>query len=600
MKFVTALGALCIAVAADAALERSYTDDMGVTHTTTLEKPTIATFAHTAVSLFDYGLGTDQLIGTYGEYVVSGSDFDFEQPEQTSSYSADPEPEDIMKLLETTNLSPGCERVPGYCTEMDLDSLVELNPDYLIVHGYADSPWGFSNFTEVELAFPKTKIIYNDVSLTGDDCTVYENCYGKSMIDLIEQYQELAVFLNLEEPASMKEDLAELCAAATEFQEHMKTAHDKGIRTMAAYVDPSSAFYASPVNDMVLRMFEELGMPILHVGKCEDCSLSYFWETIPSESYFASCDNTTDFADCNEDPLYSVDVWLYDHRTKGVINNEDFAVVFPDMAVLMGQFVEWPIGGRKITPRHAIEVLKNVGPYVANAERLHVETPCVPDLDVSGEAHRQSGSGVKGAGAGEYACYNTDYHNSKYFQGCSSAEVATDANPGACYDMVAHQCGCESDRCSAEKCGAAGGIWSADCPDHCKECGEEVANPGACYDMVAHQCGCESDTCSADLCATSGGIWSADCPNHCMECGGSDEAMASLGKSEEHSSGESHVSDSHDEGEGHSSSESHGSDSHDGEEHSDDESKDDESSANKRSMFKAVVIASLLAVLATL
>jgi hypothetical protein len=55
MKFFTkTVVALCLAVA-DAALERSYTDDLGVTHTTTIEKPTIVTFAHSAVSFFDYG-----------------------------------------------------------------------------------------------------------------------------------------------------------------------------------------------------------------------------------------------------------------------------------------------------------------------------------------------------------------------------------------------------------------------------------------------------------------------------------------------------------------------------------------------------------------
>jgi hypothetical protein len=55
MKFFTkAVVALCLVVA-DAALERSYTDDLGVAHTTTIEKPTIVTFAHSAVSFFDYG-----------------------------------------------------------------------------------------------------------------------------------------------------------------------------------------------------------------------------------------------------------------------------------------------------------------------------------------------------------------------------------------------------------------------------------------------------------------------------------------------------------------------------------------------------------------
>lgn len=140
--------------------------------------------------------------------------------------------------------------MPGYCTSFSIDTLLEVNPDFLVVHGYAHSPWGFSNFTEIEVAFPKAKIIYNDISLDGDDCSTTENCYGKSMIDVVEQYRELALFLNLEEPAKLEEDLTALCEAATEFSAHMKMAHEKGIRAMASYVDPSNAFYASPVNDV--------------------------------------------------------------------------------------------------------------------------------------------------------------------------------------------------------------------------------------------------------------------------------------------------------------------------------------------------------------
>lgn len=227
---------------------------------------------------------------------------------------------------------------------------------------------------------------------------------------------------------------------------------------------------------MVLRMFEELGMPILHIGKCEDCSLNYFWESIPTESYFASCTdeqiNATDFESCNADTLYPVDVWLYDHRVRDTINNEDFAVVFPDRAILNGQYVEWPIGGRKLTPRHAIEILNSVGPVVAGADRIHDETVCVAGVDVTSTEHRQSGNGTKGAGAGEYACYNTDYHNTKYFQGCPTEKETGDSNiSGACYDMTVHQCSCDPGSCNAELCKAQNGIWSEECPNHCSsEC----------------------------------------------------------------------------------------------------------------------------------
>ena len=187
-------------------------------------------------------------------------------PEQTSSYSADPEPADIARLLQTTNLSPECERTPGYCTSFETSTLLDLDPDFLIVHGYAHSPWGFANFTEVELAFPKSKIIYNDISLEGDDCQVYENCYGVSMIDMIEQYRELAAFLNLPEQPALEQDFADLCEASTAFSENMKVAHEKGIRTMAAYVDPSMAFYASPINDVSLKSRWFLDILVLYLS----------------------------------------------------------------------------------------------------------------------------------------------------------------------------------------------------------------------------------------------------------------------------------------------------------------------------------------------
>ena len=52
----TTLSLLALApAAASAAEERTYTDDLGIVHTTTKDKPTIVTFAHTAVSAFDYG-----------------------------------------------------------------------------------------------------------------------------------------------------------------------------------------------------------------------------------------------------------------------------------------------------------------------------------------------------------------------------------------------------------------------------------------------------------------------------------------------------------------------------------------------------------------
>jgi len=203
----------------------------------------------------------------------------------------------------------------------------------------------------------------------------------------------------------------------------METTQGKGIRTMAAYMDPTTAFYASPINDMVLRMFEELGMPILHYGACTNCSISYYWESIPTEDYFVGCNDAIEES-CNNDPLYPVDVWLYDHRIRALVESDDFRVAFPDKAILAKQFVEWPIGGRKITPRHGIEILTDVGPKVAGFDRLHPETDCL-EFDATLTEFRKSGPGIKGAGAGEYVCFNRDYHNGEYFQTCPGESTTT-------------------------------------------------------------------------------------------------------------------------------------------------------------------------------
>lgn len=278
------------------------------------------------------GLGTDQLLGTYGQYFITGSDFDFSQPSQASSFSADPEPEDLVKLQSVSNLSPDCVEDYNYCLQFNISMLVDLNPDYLVVHGFAENPWSFSNFSEVLAAWPKEKIIYNDVSLEGEDCFETEACYGKSMIDVIEQYIELSEFLNYELPSEFEQDLKDLCGAAQTFQANMQIAHSNGIRTLAGALDPTNSFFANPIDDVgisawpefdhiilyishihknsfpqiVLRMFEELGMPILHLGSCvnpEACSISYYWESVATTEYFMECTDeqkaALDYASCN-------------------------------------------------------------------------------------------------------------------------------------------------------------------------------------------------------------------------------------------------------------------------------------------------------------
>jgi len=407
---------------------RSYTDNLGVTHTTDKTKPTIVTWAHRAVSLSYYGLDETQLIGTYGEWGTSGSDFSKTDPE-ASSLPMDPSSEDVKLLQSVVNLSPTCGN--EYCVEFDLQKFEELNPDEFIIHGYRGSPWAIGsilpNITEI-LGKPP---IFLEISMDkADECLDdgYKTCAGLSMIEVIDEQFELAKYLDLDTPSSMEEDRINLCKASSNFRDQMKIAQDKGLRIMPAYLTTGLSYYANVKHYMVLRMFEELGMPIMHNGACLNttvCSQNYFWEYVPIGEYFQSCDADNITASCNNNPLYPVDVWLYDHRTTLSVTNPDFAVAFPDKAIISKQYAFWPIGGRIVTPHHAAKILNIVGSDISSFERIHSATDCKLDVDVSSTAHKTTG-----LDPGEYACFNPSYHNTRYFEGdhCSSSPSSSPTN----------------------------------------------------------------------------------------------------------------------------------------------------------------------------
>jgi len=417
------------------AAARSFTDSRGDTFTTDKDKPTLVTWAHTAASLHSYGLDGTQLLGTYGEYINDGSDFDFTQPEMGSSFPADPDADELALLKDSINLSPGCEETAGYCVELDIAKLAELSPDFMLIHGYRHSPWGIANIIEniTAAGFPEDRIIFNEVSMAmGPDaknCTDehHKDCYGRSMIDQIETFLELADFLNLDKPAELEGEIEDLCVAATNFAANMKKAQEKGVRALAAYLVPTgTSYFAHVTDDPVLRMMEELGAPIIHPGACTNCTSEYYWEWIGAKDYFNQCtaDQIDDFkmAECNDETLYPVDFWLYDHRTTPTVLSDEFAEAYPDQAIQRGQLGMWAIGGRKMSPGHAATILNNVGDKFAQSDRIYAETKCTP-ADVSSVPHRTTG-----LGPGEYACYDESFHNEKYFKNCPAAgSVSTES-----------------------------------------------------------------------------------------------------------------------------------------------------------------------------
>jgi len=400
------------------AAKRTFKDDRGVEHSFDGDKATIVTFAHMAVGLSHLGMDQSQIIGTYGEYANGGSDMNYTDFSLPSSYPADPSPEDMKFLVTTKNLSPTC--LAQYCTEFKLDILEELKPDFLVAHGYKGKFWAISS-VEKNITAMGIDIIYNEISLghktDSRNCTEekkYKDCTGKTMIDEIEQLEDLSAFLGHTLPESVEADKKLMCEAVESFSANAKKAQDNGVRVMAGYLTLGTSYFANPLTDMVLRMFEELGAPMMHYDKCEsvNCTLNYFWEYIPIDEYFPCKDNRKD---CNDDVLYPVDFWLYDHRTTLNVPTPEFVINFPDKALEAKQYAYWPIGGRLVSYRHVAEILNNVGPELGKAKRLHPETSCTPDIDVSSDEHRlfknKGESELKG---GDFACFQPEFHETKY------------------------------------------------------------------------------------------------------------------------------------------------------------------------------------------
>lgn len=379
------------------------------------------------------GVTADQLIGTYGERAVDGSDFDFTAPELGSSFPADPSPEEYQFLLETTNLSPNCQA--HYCLDFDMARLAEIDPDVIVMHGYRQSVWGFeANKTQIEEIVGRP-IVFIDVSLEGPECTEgNENrCYGKSMVDVIEQVEELAMALGIDMLPSVQEDKKRMFAAAAEFQDVSAAVATRGVRVMAAYLSSQDGsdfgdvnYFANPVDDLVLRMLEELGLPLMHVD-CnqtpdqDKCPLGYFWETVPTARYFGDCAEGQSLESCQDNVMYPIDFWLYDQRTTQYVTKPEFQDFFPDKAIQAGQYGYWPIGAGTISYAHAAEILELLTVPLAKAQRLHPATSCKAGVDVTGIAHR-----VVGLSGGEYACHNRDFHNDKYLYQSESTDGGSD------------------------------------------------------------------------------------------------------------------------------------------------------------------------------
>jgi len=357
---------------------------------------------------FHFGLEPERIIATFGERSSSGSNhggyyYDGniayqelshnETPYDPDIFPADPN-EDERALLELIpgDLSSKCSTSNFYCDQFDLTYLNENGwPDLIIVGSF------YSSLISDEVKGNATARNVPIIQLTNTYSEDEDVENARDMIAMIERMEELSYALGVDETKSMvSTDKITLCQVANSFQESAQKAHEKGIRSMAAYmpyqsnpVGVTGAFIPNPDRDPVLSLMQNLGLPIIY----NEHSGSY-WENragnyLPGNGNFVA-NNTVSLSGIP----YHVDFWLYDDRVSLDFLSEKFAMDWPHPATVSKQYAYWPSNARILSYRHATEILSIVGKQLDSAKRVTPQSTCVEPKN----------SSMRKLAPGEYSC----------------------------------------------------------------------------------------------------------------------------------------------------------------------------------------------------
>jgi hypothetical protein len=440
----------------------SFTDDEGTKHTWTKAKPTILMNARSVLSLMHFGLGADQLHATWGEHSNSGTNYDHgdegcvssnhakyydgnmadygnhDVAFDPSSWTGHPSEAEMNIIKQAIDLSPKCSSCNYWCADLEWEDNFGFTglggeagggskgwPDLIIddySFGYATTPEFLGNASA-----NGAKIIV--MKLTSPGAAAGDDPVKKNYIEVARRYEELAIALGAvgpdDEAANLKEKAA-FCKAAEDFKEVAKGAADRGVRALAGYFPYDAApahgdldngpddglnadgktifgFLYGPASSgfPALKLLEELGMQILHIGDMPD----YNAHMAPDNLKPCSMGVWKTHADACTAPdgYYPVDFFLYDDRTTLDVTSATFAEKWPHPAVVAGQMAPWSNGGQGVySYEHATEMLTMIGAKLKDATKVDSTTTTCTDVEViSSQVHRSDGLSVT-----EYACYN--------------------------------------------------------------------------------------------------------------------------------------------------------------------------------------------------
>lgn len=327
---------------------------------------------------------------------------------------------------------------------MNYTILKELNPDYFL---YIDNgSIGRSNdiITNVTtVAGVENPVVFIDTFYEGGrDCrvgandpdgnnryeyrnaTILKGCYARSMIDIAERVEELAVAMGVVIGEGVKEEKRRLCETAENFTKTMDEAHERGVRVASAIARSGPGMRVlEPLSYYNLRTYEELGMPIMHA----DAKLPTYFDAYDADSWFVNCPASQVTQNCNNQVALPVDFWIFDSRSYPYATSTEFKELFPDRALLKEQYWHFARNDGAVSYRQIEKYLAQLASRIAKAERLYDKTECNKGVNVLSEGHYSAEVG--GLNGGEYACYDYNNVQTLYLECPSSASVSSQGLP---------------------------------------------------------------------------------------------------------------------------------------------------------------------------
>ncbi|GAX28900.1 hypothetical protein FisN_20Lu209 [Fistulifera solaris] len=420
-----------------------FRDDRGTVHEwdNTVKAKVAVRAGIGGVSLFHMGMTADQLVATWGIWGIRGSDFDPANPTAGSVFpELDPGPEEAAFLASAVNLSPSCYTNPRGCFQIDnVTDLVALQDQIdfvLFIDNGVDEKFLEVDAAGLTVIFVDTFYEYNENCRAFNYSLIDPSmCYGRSMIDIANRLEELAVFLGSDvdvDALNMQKQAA--CEAASNLTDAAAQAHEKGIRIkniwLAVNQDENGTSYASlsdydPIDLWVPRTLEELGMPLLHGDTYEE------WGEITANQYFVDCEPGDVNQECNGNTYFPVDFWMIDSRSSRLVD-DNFKLLFPDRAILADQWWYTPMNDGPLSYKIIASYLTGFTERISAAENLQEATEECTPVDPKSIAHlKADGSG--GLPLNGFVCYDRNLIQEEYLKcpNFSAPAPTTDSPPTA-------------------------------------------------------------------------------------------------------------------------------------------------------------------------